>query len=289
MRLGVVFWCYRDPVVCRNRLRVLRRRNPGLALYVLYGGPPAAAAAFEAALGPYADDFYVHEGDEDAEWRWRNGDLMLARWHDRRGRHLAWDSVFVVQWDMVLTAPVGDILQPLEPGDMLLSGLRPLSEVAPWWHWLKDGRDAEYDAFFARLAREHPEHADDVRWCCQFVGVVFPRPFLEAYAAVPDPELGFLEYKIPAYAQVFGVRLVPDETFRPWWAEEPVDVPAPRWQRQLHAGMWELRLPLVLAEARRPGGRRLFHPYRHVYPFDLRSAGEWLAARRDLRSGRPGA
>ncbi len=39
VQLGILFWFYRDVGLCRNRLRLLRRRNPGTPIYGLYGGP----------------------------------------------------------------------------------------------------------------------------------------------------------------------------------------------------------------------------------------------------------
>jgi hypothetical protein len=103
------------------------------------------------------------------------------------------------------------------------------------------------------------------------------------YAGIDEPELGFLEYKIPVYAQAFGVPLVPDTCFRPWWPEEPATSGASRTQSLVHAWRTPVRLPVMLYESKRPGGRRIFHPYHGVYPHDVASLGEFARHRRERR------
>lgn len=275
MRLGVLFWFYRDPVLCDNRLRMLRRRNPGLPIYGLYGGPPEDASRFAARLGDHLDDFWVFPGPADRDWKWRNGDLVLARWFEDRGRALEWDSVFVAQWDMVVTAPITTLLPAMEAGEMLVSGLRPVREVENWWRWTRwEETRREYDAFLAHVSERFGPVEDPL--CCQFIGMVLPRVFLDRYRAIDRPELGFLEYKVPIYAQVFGVPLVADTCFRPWWPEEPGAERSGRPARLVHAWPTSVRLPEILVEARRPGGRRVFHPYHGIYPHDLSSGLDFL-------------
>jgi len=279
VQLAVLFWFYRDVELCSNRLRLLRRRNPGTAVYGVYGGPPGDEARFRRALGERLEDFWGFPDDSDPQWKWRHGDIMLSRWFCERGGALAWDSVFLAQWDLVVTAPLADLLPPMGPGDMLVSGVRPVREVEDWWQWVRGERRPEYLAFLAHVAERHGPVADPL--CCQFIGVVAPRPFMERYAGIDRPELGFLEYKLPVYTQVFGTPLVPDTCFRPWWPEEPATAGAPRTEKLVHAWATPVRLPVVLAEAHRPGGRRIFHPYHGIYPHDLASLGEARRHRRD--------
>ena len=282
MQLGILFWFYQDVELCRNRLRLLRRRNPGVPVYGLYGGPRSEAPAFAAALGRL-DDFWAFPGDEDRAWRWRHGDLMLSRWFTERGTALAWDSVFLAQWDLVVVQALDRLLPPMGVGDMLISGIRPVREVAPWWQWTRDGRP-EFDEFLRHVTERFGPIEDPM--CCQFIGLVAPRPFFAAYAGIERPELGFLEYKIPSYAQAFHTPLVPDTCFRPWWPEDPATSGASRTETLVHAWRTPVRLPVMLYEAHRPGGRRLFHPYHGIYPHDVASAAEALRRRRARRRSR---
>jgi hypothetical protein len=273
VRLGVLFWFYRDVALCENRLRLIRRRNPGVPVFGLYGGPAAASAVFESRLHALLDDFWSYPDDAEARWKWRNGDLVLTRWFAERGEQLEWDHVFVAQWDMVVTARLSQWLPAFDGEEMLVSGVRPVSEVESWWRWTRwEETRAEYDALLARVT-EHYGPVDEPM-CCQFIGLVVPRRFFACYRDIEDPELGFLEYKVPIYAQAFGIRLVPDAWFRPWWPEEPVTGPVRRRDQLMHAWGSSVRLPSMMAEALRPGGRRAFHPYRGVYPHDLASVGD---------------
>ncbi|HET9729236.1 MAG TPA: hypothetical protein VFR41_07445, partial [Acidimicrobiia bacterium] len=107
--IAILFWCYRDLPVCENRIAGLRRLNPGTRIFVLYGGPNGDADRFRNALAPVVDDFYGFDREVSSTWKWRNGDLMLADWFDRRGKDLEWDHVFIVQWDMLVLAPLRDL------------------------------------------------------------------------------------------------------------------------------------------------------------------------------------
>jgi hypothetical protein len=278
VKLGVLFWFYKDAMLCENRLRLLRRLNPGIPVYGLYGGPIDEAEGFHRALGPLLDDFWAFDRDEDPSWKYRHGDMMLQAWFEERGRTLTWDSLFLAQWDLVVVTPLARLLPPMEDGDMLLSGLRPMREVEDWWHWTRGANGEEYRRFMAGIRASRGAVPEPM--CCQFISAVLPRRFFECYGTVDHDELGFLEYKIPVYAQVFGIRLVPDPCFRPWWAEDPSMVGASRTDKLVHAWPTSVRLLLMLAEALRPGGRRAFHPYHGIYPHDLASVRELVVHRR---------
>jgi hypothetical protein len=268
----LLFWFYRDLTVCENRLRMWRRQNPGVPVYGLYGGPLEERAEFAASLAPYLDDFWAFPLDRDSQWKWRNGDLMLRSWFIEKGHALQWDSVFVAQWDLIAVGSLGTLLPPMQKGDMLLSGLRPVQEVMAWWQWTQGKYRADYEVFMAQISASFGEVKNPM--VCQFIGLVAPRQFLSRYGEIEIPELGFLEYRVPVYAQVFGTPLVPDTCFRPWWAEEPATAHVNRSAKLMHAWKSQVRLPMMLLEAHRPGGRRVFHPYREVYPHDLKSLAE---------------
>jgi hypothetical protein len=277
VQLGILFWFYRDVLVCENRIRMLRHRNPGVPIFGLYGGPLDEQEAF-TVLAPLLDDLWVFPDERETRWKWRNGDLVLSRWYAERGRMLTWDSVFVAQWDLVVTVPLATLLPPLAPGEMLLSGVRPVRDVESWWLWTQGEAREEYDTFTAHVTARYGTVEEPM--CCQFIASVLPRDFLARYGTIDQPELGFLEYKVPAYAQRFGVPLVPDTCFRPWWPEEPATAHAGRTASLMHAWPTPVRLPVMMYESLRPGGRRAFHPYHGIYPHDLASLPEWARHRR---------
>jgi hypothetical protein len=278
VQLAILFWFYRDVAVCRNRLRLLRHRNPGVPIFGLYGGPLEDVAAFEDGTGGLLDDFWSFPVPADRQWKWRHGDMVLAQWFTDRGANLAWDSVFVAQWDLVVVSSLAKLVPDLAKGDMLISGLRSVREVESWWRWTNGPERREYDEFLAHVAARYGPVGEPK--CCQFIGLVAPRDFLARYAQIDQPELGFLEYKVPIYAEVFGMRLVPDRCFRPWWPEDPSTTEVRRRVSLVHAWPTPVRLPVMLSEALRPGGRRVFHPYHGIYPHDVSSVADALRRRR---------
>src|SRR5262245_4307143 len=249
MDLAVLFWFYKQVDVCENRLALLRQRNGDLRVYGLYGGDAGDAPGFEARLGTQLDDFYMAP-PADAEWKWLNGDLMLLEWYERRGRDLAWDQIAVVQWDLLVLDAIHRQLPGMEAGEIFLSGLSALdAEVERNWYWTRDPARRPNYLQFRQYVRDHYGHDREPRFCF-FIFQVFPRAFFERYAAVPGKEIGMLEYKVPTYAEIFGI---------------------PFYQRDLggdavlNPDKREISDEYIRQELDKPDGRRLFHPYYRIW------------------------
>jgi hypothetical protein len=278
MRLAVLFWCYKEPEICRQRLRFLRRYNAGLRVYVLFGGEPDHAPEFENALHGLYDDFWVYDADRtpgelpDAvhepvggkSWKWYHGDLLLLEWYLRRGESLEWDTVFVMQWDMLVFAPLQHILPGLRSNEIYFSGLRPVSEVEDQWTWTSAERHpqfrAEYLSFIKHLESHFGYTAPPL--CCMAIILAMPRVFFEKFAGVPQPALGFIEYKLPTYAELFGIPFHKSIDHEVWWDDhEPYS-----WTHALSAIPVEIK-PITIALGRLlPGGKKIFHPYLRLLP-----------------------
>jgi hypothetical protein len=279
VKLAVLFWFYADFELCRERLALLRAFNPETPIYGLYGGPLEQAAEARGAVGDQLDDFYAFPEPRTPQWKWLHGDRLVAAWARDRGGELAWDTVVLVQWDMLVLAPLEQLFGGLGSGEAVFSGLRPAAEIASWWGWLK-GEDpdkrAEAEAFRELL---HGEYGyDGELWCCLFIVIALPRALLQRYAAAGPPEPGFLEYKLPTLARVFGTPAT-DGGFRPWWGADPATRDAPPPARVLNAVGEEVALATILGELARAAGARVFHPYRGRFP-------AWLARPRAVRLAR---
>jgi hypothetical protein len=172
-----------------------------------------------------------------------------------------------VQWDTLVFESIETLFADVCRDELFLSGLRPISDVQSWWHWVRGDERRVYEDFLA-FVRTRYRYASDPR-CCLFVVSCLPRSFLERYAAVEERELGFLEYRLPVYAQVFGTNFATSRPLGPWWAADPETADAPARSRVLNAGMQPVRLETILDELGRPDGARLFHPFREVFPREL--------------------
>ena len=270
-RIAILFWFYRDLPLCRNRLELLRRENPGTPIFGLFGGDPRDADRFGVGLGSRLDDFYVFDRAVTSKWKWLHGDLMLAAWFEDRGRELEWDHVFVAQWDMLVLQSLTELVRPLSPDEVLLSGVLPVAAVEPGWVWSRGGHEQEYRDFLAEMGSQFGAVEP---MSCVFVVACLPRKLLAAYSRLDRAETGYVEYRLPTLASAVGLRLVDDERFATW---RPADASAgrpTRRQRFINGSRRPILLATVLVELARRDGARVFHPYHGLFPMNARWATE---------------
>lgn len=263
MTPDVLFWFYKNFDVCEERLRRLRNFNEDVRVFALYGGPLSEAEKAKSTLARWVDDFYIYPDERDAKWKWKHGDQMIAAWFLERGHQLEWGTIFIMQWDMLILASLDQLFSTLQPGQILLSGFRPVQEVESWWPWANP-ESAELLDFKKLLLSEFGY--DRQLFACLFIVVCFPRTFLEKYVEASVPEVGFLEYKIPTMAKVFGIEVCKNHGFNPWWAANPATSSAPSRQKILNAIGQEVPFWVVLKEISVPDGNRLFHPFFKTFP-----------------------
>jgi len=269
MKLAILFWCYKKPAVCRDRVMHLRRQNPDTPIYVLFGGELSAAPEFERALSEFVDDFWAFEDSPPpgyaptsdyrggAYWKYMHGDMMWVSWYESRGVSLEWDTVILVQWDMLIYGRVDEVFDCLGQGQILLSGLQPVSVVEDTWLWVVGRVEREwYDGFLEYVRDRYGYDQDPL--CCLAIVVCLPRVFLEKLATVEGLEKGGLEYRLPIYAQILGVPFCENHPFKPWWrAIEP----RPKGGVTLTARTVEIWAPTIASHLLRRDGARVFHPY----------------------------
>lgn len=280
MKLAILFWFYKELEVCQNRLKILRHNNPTTPIYGLYGGDLAVVDQYKSALSPYLDDFYAFSETKDSYWKWIQGDLMITQWYRDRGKDLEWDTIAIVQWDMLVFGAVEQIFSMLEPGQILLSGLRPIAEVESDWQWtspkIPDRRE-QYLKFCEYIRKTHDYKQNPLG--CLFIVVAFPRTFLAQYSNVSEPELGFLEYRIPMYAQIFGTPFCENHPFQAWWvdtdpvfrAKNPVKKAIDSLSLRLNPNPLnpakrEISLIPISRHLSTQNGARIFHPYNQIFP-----------------------
>jgi len=264
---ALLFWFYRDAPLCAERLRELAALHPGQPVYGLYGGPEEDAAAFAQALGPLLDDFYAAARQPDPYLKWLQGDLEIVEWFEARGRGLDWSSLAIVQWDLLVRAPIATLIPGLLPAHLYFSGLRRLDPVLESrWYWTTQARhQTSYHRFRAQLALRHGVRTQP--WCCLFIFAVLTRPFLEVYAREGPRFSGFLEYKLPTLALLHGFPCMIRELGVLW---DPVEHGV---QKPLNAGSRPIPRAYIESELARPDGHRLFHPVPEPWSDDRGAPG----------------
>ncbi len=270
MKIAILFWFYKDVNICRNRLLLLRKHNPGVRIYGLFGGDTKEIIKFEKQLAPFLDDFAACCTEKDSNWKWKQGDAMIAEWYRQRGKFLEWDTVVVAQWDMLILTKILSFLSGLKEGELFLSGLRPIEEVIVWWNWVKrEGDRDDYLAFLEDIYSKFGKHTKV--FCCQFIFVCLPKQFLEKYSEY-NLVKGFIEYRLPTYANALGFKFGACPRIKCDWPGDPLADDLPPNKRTITAQKIPIDLKTILLNIINPCGDRVFHPYNRLFPVDIFSA-----------------
>lgn len=251
--LAILFWFYKEPEICKNRLEILRKYNLDMKIYGLYGGQQDEAKKFKQYLGKYLDDFYVSPS-KDPKWKWINGDLMILDWYKKRGKKLEWDSVVVVQWDALVFDSLKRYFKNIKKGQIFLSGLRNLDRTLEnRWHWTRtDEKERVNYLNFLEYVRKNYNYSEKPL-CCLFIFQIFPRIFFEKYLTVKNKTIGMLEYKVPIYAKIFKIKFFRKD-IGVWWFQKGENLP-------LNAEVVKINKAYIKSELKKKKGWRIFHPY----------------------------
>ena len=253
MRRLIVFRFDRDPIVCRSRIMLLRRLNPGVPIHGLFGGRGGLRRASARLAGPrflHLDGLYVSPWE--GRWNWRHSDLLLASWFRDAGRHLDFDVAHVLEWDLLLLDPLEKAYASIPPDAVALTAPTLIAEIEREWDWLRTPTARrEYAALL-----DHAGTPDGTvqRLACWVGGASLPRAVLQRYAAIDPPELCHDELRLPLFAQALGFP-VADTGFRRRFTGGDDD-------RYFNALSREIPRETIVSELAKTDGRRAFHPVR---------------------------
>jgi hypothetical protein len=248
---------HKAPLVCRSRVELLRKLNPGVPVYGVYGGDRRLLRILGRQL-LRLDGMYASHAD--TRWNWQNGDFVLADWYRETGAKLSFDVLHFVEWDLILAAPLSGLYASVPEESLGLTALTPISDLEQEWTWLRrEENRREWEALLAHT-RERWGY-DGVPYGCVAGAAVFPRAFLEAYAAVEPPPLCNDELRLPLFAQVLGFSIADTRLRGPWRGE--------REHPFFHFRAPEIELETIRAELAKPDGARAFHPVRRKLDHEM--------------------
>jgi hypothetical protein len=292
MNLAILFWCHKEPDICEDRIRLIRRYNSSITVFSLYGGSPMQDILFKRHISPHVDDYYQAAPDPPADiarkpgylvqdyWKKRHADLQIADWYLHRGETLDWDTLLVLPWDTLLFDRAADLFSDLKADQLLLPGLRPISQVETTWDRVRGTRRQEYVAFLEHIGRRYGYRSDP--FCFEPTIWCLPKRFLDRYSRIERPTLGFFEYTIPAYAQAFGFSFCTEHALKPRWASW-------RIRDTFRSDGPDIWVPTIGWHLARRRGDRVFRPYRRKTPGNGRGwaratlTSSWHTARACLR------
>jgi len=257
MKRIVLFRFHKNFTVCENRLRLLRRYNPGIEIFGLYGGAERGFQRAQRQLSPHMDGLYCISGKSE-QWKWKNSDLAVRLWYTDCGSRITFDILHVIEWDLLLFESLQKLCQNI-PGDGV--GLTDLTELryiektwAPWT--VEEPHRTEWTRLQDYVRHEFNYNQEP--YAGSPCGAVLPRTFLEKYRDISVPELCHDELRLPLFSQILGFRLY-DTGF---YGEESFF----SWDKEIPAAAIEVELL-------KPLGRRVFHPYCGVFSLDEK--GNW--------------
>jgi hypothetical protein len=262
---------------------MLRKLNPTISIFGLYGGSIEESFIAERELGVLLDDFFCYPHSKDRNWKWRNGDLLINEWFQARGQFLTWDTIIVVQWDMLLLGNVAELFSELRKDEILLSSLRPVEDVMSHWFWVSREQPVAYSMF--ESFHHHIENQYGLGQsilACHFIVACLPRRFLEQYSSINVPETGFVEYRVPTFAKLFNTPFSKSKRFDSWWADAPEAECVRIRERVLIPTGRSIPIARILFHLLHRNGARVFHPFVYTFPVDLPTAISFLFNKRRL-------
>jgi hypothetical protein len=252
----ILFRFDRDPYVCRWRVDLLRRLNPGLPVHGLWGGEHGFKRAVFALAGKRflnLDSLYLSPRSGRANWN--QGDFLLAHWYRDEGWKLDFEVAYLVEWDLLFLDSLERIFAHVPHDSVGLTALTPISAIEKEWVWLQ--RPADRREWQQLMAHARSKWGyDAVPYACFGGGPVFPMDFLAKLGDIEIPPLSTEEVRFPLFAQIFGFELT-DTRLRRTWAD-------PEENRFFNFDSVEIDRRTIAAELAKADGRRAFHPVRTV-------------------------
>jgi hypothetical protein len=252
----ILFRFARDPLVCRSRVALLRKLNPGVPIFGLFGGDAGfkrSALRFAGKRALHLDGLYSSR--QSGAWNWKHGDLVVAGWYRDVGYRVDFDVAHLVEWDLVLLEPLERLYESVPDNAVGLTGLTPLSSVEHEWEWMQNAADRRDWEQFLAYARSTWGY-EDVPHACLGAGPCFPRAFLAEYLTLDQPTSCVDELRYPLLAQVLGFSIVDTGFCRQWFDHDEA--------RLFNVGGAEIELSTIAGELAKPDGRRAFHPVRRI-------------------------
>jgi hypothetical protein len=251
--------------ICENRLEILRRLNPGTSIIGLWGGDRAGLQKARKALAPHLEGIWDIPV-ESSLWKWQHADLALLMWYRHEGRHIPFDMLHLVEWDLLLLASLDRIYEEAGRNGVALTGLTPLERLQHDWYWTSVEPYASQWRQLQRHVREQYGWHGPF-FACQGPANAFSKAFLERYSREDVPELVHEELRLPLYAQALGFEVAGlPHIYRE--IKDPVEMEFFNCEKLL------IKERTIHSELLKPLGRRVFHPYRERFRLGYDAGGD---------------
>ncbi len=239
---------------CINRLRFFKQMQPKVPVIGLFGGNENEFEHYNQVLSDWLDNNYCIN-NHTALWKWKNGDLAVQEWFRDQGHEMDFDVVHMLEWDLLLFAPLDELHRDIPNNGIGMAGLTPLEKVKKKWFWVRNcEQQQQWEALkkflFEKWQYEGPYLASVAP------GMFFSRKFLEDFAQYDIPDWGNDEIRLPNLAQAMGYPVHHLGFFKRWFSKR-------EW-RYFNCNDMEIADKTIHRELKKKDGRRVFHPYRQL-------------------------
>lgn len=195
----ILFRFHENFDICRNHLQIIKKFNPGIEIYGLYGG---AEKNFQKAK-QLPLEYIWNIPMDDPHWKWVNGDLCIRWWFKDFGQKIGFDILHVFEWDLVLLESVENQFPHIK-GGVAITGVKPMAKIYDTWDWVAPKRGRNEWLRLEGFVKKH-YHYQEKPLAGIFGGASFSKIFLEKYSKVEIPGWCNDEVRTPLFAQAFNL------------------------------------------------------------------------------------
>lgn len=238
--------------MCKNRLEFIKRLNPEINIYGLYGGAENDFPEYETHLKDYLDGNYCLRHKSNL-WKWKNGDLAIRQWFIDFGNLLDFDKLYMMEWDLIMLKPLKKIYAHIPPENIGMTGLVPLESIEKKWFWTRDGLQAtEWKNLKNHVEKKY--NFSGPYFASVGPGLSLTKTFLEKYANIEIPEYCNDELRLPIFAKALGFDLKDTQFMGKWFSHKE--------KKYFNCNEHSVTLKTIIKELNKKNGRRIFHPVR---------------------------
>jgi hypothetical protein len=254
MQRIIIFRFHKFPLICANRLKLLKKLNPNVLIFGIYGGELGNLPKFERYLNKYLENIFIIK-NKSSSWKWENIDLTLRDWYKQIGKNISFDMAHIIEWDLILCKSLDDIYSGIAKNELGLTALIDLKLVENKWSWTsKEPYKSEWLKLIEFVKRKY-NYSDKPNGSLG-PGPCLPKKFIEKYANAEVPELCNDELRVPLFAQVFKFKCIDTDFYRKWFDDEE--------KKYFNCVGRDIDIQTIRKE-RENNGRQVFHPFRRIF------------------------
>lgn len=251
MRRVVLFRFHKEPEICLNRLELIRKYNPYVKIYGIYGGEDGDIDLFKS-LREYLEHIYIIPVDM---WKWRFFDLAIKDWFLNYGHALDFDIIHIIEWDLLYFNSLDSIFLHINRDENAIPCLELMSNVEIKWDWVVE------ESYYEEWVQLKEYLKNNLNYSSTYYASLGPGlslcyNFLQKYCEIEDLYLTNDEVKIPNFSAALGFENKAFFDFK-WFDEDNT-------YKYFNCKNQEISITRIEQELLNKNGRRTFHPYRKL-------------------------